>query len=485
MTVEWFSIVQTQFPACSMCLAVDQANILTTTLRYLTIAMSCAASLLQQHLQRDILKPQSLESETCSAFWSCSCLLVLLQLAAVLWATLRAVPLPEVEKARNPHVDNAKFLAQVLVCWTHLSPLLIEGQWINIHRSDMNGFRMPLFVFLSGSFAHPYSRQILLKTVVGLGCPIVAYILVIFPLTSLLTSDPGTSLYSPPNLWLGHTPYWELSVPSLFFGSGPGFIIWFLRCLLLWRLASMFTCQWPKAQICLAVCGGCLATYLPEDPSGSGCVQGRFLALFPYFVMGQQVDVARIFQALPSLSRSTHLCFWLVLLSVNFLELDENNWRKLTFGVFEPFYLNHGNGDAVFPYDERCRWDFSLKWTRYLCQLFYRTAGIFIFLFLGVPRESTWFTHQGSKTLYSYLLHQIPLHVVRSLLAWLAVKHDYTTWSTWPWAVQYGAFMACATLLTLCLMLVVYATTSWPVRLVFGPLLEPQWLLNMLHVSRK
>ena len=70
-------------------------------------------------------------SPNCYASSWCTCLLVMGLLAAVLVYGVWSATPPEDEvkvdkSSRNPHVDNAKFLGMVLVCWSHLGPLVLK-----------------------------------------------------------------------------------------------------------------------------------------------------------------------------------------------------------------------------------------------------------------------------------------------------------------------------------------------------------------------
>ena len=72
-------------------------------------------------------------SPNCYASSWCTCLLVLGLLAAVLVYGVWSATPPEDEvkvdkSSRNPHVDNAKFLGMVLVCWSHLGGLALKGR---------------------------------------------------------------------------------------------------------------------------------------------------------------------------------------------------------------------------------------------------------------------------------------------------------------------------------------------------------------------
>ena len=41
------------------------------------------------------------------------------------------------KSSRNPHVDNAKFLGMVLVCWSHLGAWFLKGGRVDIASSDV------------------------------------------------------------------------------------------------------------------------------------------------------------------------------------------------------------------------------------------------------------------------------------------------------------------------------------------------------------
>lgn len=450
-------------------------------------ATNKAASALNQFEAAEDTVTSVWRTFSCYAVPSCICILISLHVVALLYTALRIFPKtdndlkePKQSSSRNAHFDNAKFLGMTLVCWSHIGVFHIGDMWKNFESGDVIWFHMPLFVFLSGSFVRPFSWQGLLKTVITLGFPLLFFTLVINPLNQVLVER---SLFSG-NLWLKNDPYYEDSMWSLLTGSGPSYFIWFLRSLILWRLVTMFTCTWPKAlHIALAVASGLLSIYWPPaSPNrwylGFFAYQ-RTLSLFPFYVMGQHLDIRGLLEAIPAPRSSCILFVWFTLMSLIYLENHPRLWHRVTFGVFDiletepvPF--------LSYPDAASCPLDYRFMWARYFSCLTYRTVTMLIFLFFGVPRSTTWFTEAGSKTIYSYLLHFPFVKLANFALCWLANRNNIHP-EILPRFFQYFGFITFCCLLNLYFMLVVYGLTTPPVQKLFGPFIEPTWLLKMME----
>jgi len=447
---------------------------------------SCASMLQRQRTLNQTALPEvqmddRIWSSQCFASSSCVYLLALLLLAGAMVHMVAKVP-SEVQAAkssRNPHVDNAKFLGMVLVCWSHLGAWFLKGGRVDIASSDVIWFHMPLFVFLSGSFVRPFSRQLLIKTFVTLVMPLVFFIFILFPMSIILAFGRSE------NPLLHQDPTYESSVWDALTGCGPGWYIWFLRCLILWRVVSMFTCQLSKSiQISLAVTSACVGIYLPapRNPHDLGifAIQ-RALCLFPIFVMGQHVDLGRFLQAIPGASKASSPCVlvtWTLILSLIYME-NRPEWRMVTFGAFDvmatkpiPFLR--------YPSVPSCPEDYYFMWARLFACLGYRVLCMFLFLLFGVPREKTWFTQSGSRTIYAYLLHYPFVLLINKALCWCANYHGLELFGPSK-SMEYFHFMRLAFFLTCCFVLVVYGLTSQPVVVLFGPLIEPTWIQRIFR----
>lgn len=421
-----------------------------------------------------------IRSSHCFASSSCVYLLALLLLAILVHAKLPGPSeIQPTQSSRNPHVDNAKFLGMVLVCWSHLGAWFLKGGRVDIASSDVIWFHMPLFIFLSGSFVRPFSRQLLIKTFVTLVMPLVFFIFILFPMSIILAFGWSE------NPLLHQEPTYESSVWDVLTGCGPGWYIWFLRCLIIWRVVSMFTCQLPKSlQISLAVTSACVGIYLPApwNPQDVGifAIQ-RALCLFPIFVMGQHVDFGRFLQAIPGASKASDPCVlvtWTLILSLIYME-NIPEWRMVTFGTFDviatkpiPFLR--------YPSVPSCPDDYYFMWARLFACLGYRVLCMFLFLLFGVPREKTWFTQSGSRTIYAYLLHYPFVLLINKALCWFANHHGLQLFGSSK-SMEYFHFMRLAFFLTCYFVLVVYGLTSQPVVALFGPLIEPTWIQRIFQ----
>jgi len=392
------------------------------------------------------------------------------------WNAAESEVLPKRIGSRDPHVDNAKFLGMVLVCWSHIIGPLRVLEYTGINSDFVIWFHMPMYVFLSGTFVRPASFQGLLKVLVLVLFPLVAFCLLIFPLER-------AALESGTNLWLpGTAPYFEGSVFDLLMGSGPGFFIWFLRCLLIWKLVTMFTVSLPKvAQIALGILLGLTGVYCqPEEGSmwnfGIFAYQ-RALQLFPFFLMGQHLDTSRLMKAVPPPSTLTMASTWLLLFSLLYLENHAQIWSDLTDGLFNlidsspaPFMTYH--------YPANCNNAYYWLWARYGASLAYRTLCMFTFLLFGVPRGRVWFTDAGSATMYAYLLH-VPLVHYTVVGLTKANAPFAATLANLPPVLDYMCFIVLAIALNLWFAMIVYSLTVNPVRSIFGVLIEPTWLLTL------
>jgi len=457
---------------------------------------SCATMLqIQQKLNLTELpqdqQVESLWSPNCYASSWCTCLLVVGLLAAVLVYGVWSATPPEDEvkvdkSSRNPHVDNAKFLGMVMVCWSHLGGLALKGRTkdLTLEQGDVIWFHMPVFIFLSGSFVRPFSVQLLMKTFVTLVMPLMFFIVILWPLTGILTDEDGLGARIIPSHWLYREPSNEESFWSLPLSSGPGYYIWFLRCLIIWRVVGMFTCQLPKTlQIFVAVISACLGVYFPPNPSPSDNSLGIFaiqraLCLFPIFVLGQHLDLQGLLRVIPGPSKISHPCVavaWLLIMSLIAIENQQETWRTVTFGAFDSMNSQPLPFMQYQP-DTKCPGDQYFAWARIFSALIYRVICMFLFLLFAVPREKTWFTEAGSRTFYPYLLHFPFMAWLNWTLCWLNNEHGWHLFDP-----GYFNFMRLAFGLTCYYVLLVYGLSSKPVVMLFSPLLEPTWIQRLFR----
>ncbi|CAJ1392587.1 unnamed protein product [Effrenium voratum] len=435
-----------------------------------------SAALLQHSTKRTQIEVQPKASCNMVPYYACA---VATGIYAVSLFSLHrwsaAESAPKQSGARDPHVDNAKFLGMVLVCWSHI------GRWKVLEYSGLTSefviwFHMPMYVFLSGSFVRPASWQTFLKILVLILFPLVAFCLLIFPLERVMLDMELKHLWLP-----GAAPYFEGSVFHLLMGSGPGWFIWFLRCLLIWKLASMFTVSLPKAaQIALGILSGLAGVYC--HPEGNTWSYGLFayqraLQMFPFFLMGQLLDTSRLMKAVPPPSTLTMASTWLLLFSLLYLENHSSIWSNLTDDLFH-LLDSYPAPFMTYRYPASCDSAYYWLWARYGASLAYRTFCMFIFLLFGVPRGRVWFTDAGSATMYAYLLH-MPLVRYTAMGLTKADALYAATLANLPPALDYICFIALATALNLWFAMIVYVLTLHPVRSMFGVLIEPTWLLNL------
>ncbi|CAE7386099.1 unnamed protein product [Symbiodinium natans] len=246
-------------------------------------------------------------------------------------------------------------------------------------------------------------------------------------------------------------------------------------------MITMFTVRWPKAlQIALGIGSGLLGVYWPPaspNPWEAGTfAYQRALCLFPFYLMGQHLDISGFVQAVPAPSSARILTVWTAMMSLLYLENQPDVWKSVTFGVFE--VLETDTAPFLrYPSAPGCAEDYKLLWARYFAAVAYRTFSLLVFLLFGVPRGKTWFTEAGSMTMYAYLLHAPFVRGAAMALSYLA-SFDIRLFG-WPPLVEFAGFMALACALNLYFVGLVYALTSQPVRSVFGIFIEPTWLLRL------
>merc|ERR1719491_2230065 len=113
-----------------------------------------------------------------------------------------------------------------------------------------------------------------------------------------------------------------------------------------------------------------------------------------------------------------------------------------------------------------------LFWVRVLAGTSLEILKSIVFLFLVCPRGPTLFTDAGKHSLYAYLLHAF-------VLPWLGKAAVMTPWlkDRIAMALPLKVIVVAVDILICggaCAML-----ASWPVRSVFGLILEPTWIRHL------
>lgn len=326
-------------------------------------------------------------------------------------------------KARDPMLDNAKFLAIALVVVGHgIEPLRglapVRALYYTIYL-----FHMPVFILVAGYLSRRFTakpRQVQ-RLIAGVAVPYLVF---------------EVSYEVASRVWGGGS--WTIDTLT------PSFAMWFLAALFLWRVTTpLWNAIRPGYAVAIAV-----AIALAAGFSKLTTVLDlhRVLGFLPFYVAGLVLP-ARYFDLLRT--------WWARALAL-----------PLLAGTFAAAYLYRPKMEWVYVRDS-----YHDLGVSNLVGIGHRAALLvagFVLLsaFLAlVPRRHTWFTPLGAATMYVYLLHRYP----RKALAWSGV-YDM------PWLHT----LAGAAVVIGCALAVTLILSSPPVVRVFRPVVEPRltWLFR-------
>jgi fucose 4-O-acetylase-like acetyltransferase len=324
------------------------------------------------------------------------------------------------KRKRDPFLDNVKFVLIALVPLGHsLVPTLSADSSRSLY-IFIYTFHMPLFVLISGYLSRNFWNSNA-KTNKLVDTFLVPYVIV----------EVG---YAALRFALGQK--WSLTIID------PAWLNWYLLALLFWRLS---TPVWKRMKYPVPVA---IAIYLF---AGFSQISGdfsmdRFFGLMPFFVIG-------------------------LVIQPEHFELLNRRWIKIVSAVtvlgaaavaiyiapnapLGPFYYKNSFQDL----DLSWYMGLGLRIGLLVCAL----AMCFAVLAL-VPRKETWYTDLGTRTLYCYLLHGIPVLIAKDQ-GWLELP-----WLHGPLGVLAISFSCFALAIVLCLP---------ETRTVFKWVLEPRltWL---------
>ncbi|MDP4506700.1 acyltransferase family protein [Nonomuraea turcica] len=335
----------------------------------------------------------------------------------------QAEPTPEAEpgkRKRDPFLDNVKFVLIALVVVGHSLVPTLSADSSRALYIFIYTFHMPLFVLISGYLSRNFWNSNA-KTNKLVDTFLVPYVVV----------EVG---YAALRFSLGQK--WSLTIID------PAWLNWYLLALLFWRLS---TPVWKRMKYPIPVA---IAIYLF---AGFSQISGdfsmdRFFGLLPFFVIG-------------------------LVLQPEHFELLNRRWIKIVSGFtvigaaavaiyiapqapLDPFYFKHSFQDM----DLSWYMGLGLRTGLLVCSL----AMCFAVLAL-VPRGETWFSDLGTRTLYCYLLHGIPVLIAKEM-GWLEFP-----WLHGPLGVLAISSSCFALAIVLCLP---------ETRTVFKWVLEPRlvWL---------
>lgn len=360
-----------------------------------------------------------------------------------------------------------------------LSPLLL---WLET-------FSMPGLAFISGLCAHgplTWGRMARLLTRVILPYHIARIIKYVqyenFTCVGAGYSFHGAARYLQ---CLSGYPGWV----TLSAASDAG-IEWYLFSLVQWRLAATVVMWlWPEALLALSFGIGILSGYfdvmsfltllnIPGMPIVLS-VPHRTMSFLPFFAAGLLIDPTAAQNALRSYFHMRKLARVLLIGTFGI------SIFVVCSGVGLSFYTQGAVGDFNYDYIT-VRPNMERPWELFyppLCGPAYHAAGFYrglrymlsfgmIFLVWAAAwPSSTWLAAAGRHTMYPYLLHQWPLIYLDPFLIshpqlklWILGYTGRVGMLVWVAVVPFafGITHAC----------------TWPwVRRIFGPLIEPDWIL--------
>ncbi|WP_369199985.1 acyltransferase family protein [Streptomyces sp. PU-14G] len=269
-------------------------------------------------------------------------------------------------KQRDPFFDNAKYLTIVLVGIGHAwDPLREDSRTAEALYFVLYTFHMPAFIIISGYLSRSFEgkpKQVQ-RLVTGV---VVPYLAIQFVYTFFMR-------------WANDDPDRE------FHFQEPGFALWFLCALFVWRLTTPLwkSLRWPMP-VALAI--GAAASVTPSIGGDLNLMRiGQFL---PFFVLGLQLQ-PRHFQ-LVKRKEARYIAVPVTLCAMVFAYWAVPRMSKAWF------LHDKAAADMGVP-----------SWAGAVMYLALFGCGLVMTAcFLSwVPRRHMWFTVLGAGTLYAYLLH--------------------------------------------------------------------------------
>ncbi|MEU5834207.1 acyltransferase family protein [Streptomyces diacarni] len=269
-------------------------------------------------------------------------------------------------KQRDPFFDNAKYLTIVLVGIGHAwDPLREDSRTAEALYFVLYTFHMPAFIIISGYLSRSFEgkpKQVQ-RLVTGV---VVPYLAIQFAYTFFMR-------------WANDDPDRE------FHFQEPGFALWFLCALFIWRLTTPLwkSLRWPMP---VALVIGAAASVTPSIGGDLNLMRiGQFL---PFFVLGLQLQ-PRHFQ-LVKRKEARYIAVPVTLCAMVFAYWAVPRMSKAWF------LHDKAAADMGVP-----------SWAGAVMYLALFGCGLVMTAcFLSwVPRRHMWFTVLGAGTLYAYLLH--------------------------------------------------------------------------------
>jgi fucose 4-O-acetylase-like acetyltransferase len=341
-------------------------------------------------------------------------------------------------KQRDAYFDNAKFVTAILVVLGHVwAEFNGSSGAVNAAYKLVYAFHMPVFVFITGYFSRGFMRspekfRTLVPTLV------VPYLIFIVLYRGQVV------------LLLGK----DFDITEFFI---PHFLMWFLVAMVFWRLSAPLWAH-LRHPVAISVVVSLAAGLWIWSEDGT---LSRMSGLLPFFVLGLMIEPDRLRELRRPPARLLGAAVLVLALPALYLwdrgpiELPEINMHLL--------WWDSGYQDMGYPA---------------LIGMGGRAATMLLAAILGaaflavIPRNRTWFTEMGTRTMYVYLLHGL---VVKTL--------DYTGVLASPVLHNpvgiVGVTLAAVALGVLLSTSIVQRATRWAV--------EPRarWLLKPRHQTTR
>ncbi|MER5948285.1 acyltransferase family protein [Streptomyces sp. NPDC001904] len=348
------------------------------------------------------------------------------QRAAAAPSTGTAAPAPAAAagkkpgKARDAFLDNAKYLAIVLVAMGHSwEPLRGDSRAASALYMTVYAFHMPAFIVISGYFSRSFdaSPGRLKRLITGVAVPYVVF----------------EVAYTFFKRTAGGDPDYPISLLD------PWYLTWFLIALFVWRLSTPFwkVVRWPLP---LALAIAVLASVSPDI--GDDLDLQRVLQFLPFFVLG--------------------LC----LKPEHFQLVRRKEARLLAVPVFAAAllfaYWAAPRMNAAWFYRRDSAQELAAPgWSGAVMTLAMFGCSVILAacFFAWVPGRKLWFTALGAGTLYGYLLHGF---VAKGSRFWDWYDVD---WVHTPWG---------EIVVTVAAMSLITALCTPPVQRAFRFVMEPK-----------
>lgn len=270
---------------------------------------------------------------------------------------------------------------------------------------------------------------------------------------------------------------------------------WYLFSLFVWRLAAaMLNRLQPTLMLTVALAVGIFSGYYGNafSVNFNGNILGtqipvalaisqRTMSFFPFFALGLLVDPGAMRSAVrhwPHAPTVARLCLIGALVACYAAANTAGGSPLAPFelGAVGDFNSNYiaVRKDPEHPWmaitPPACGWEHATMglqraWRYMLCTL------AVALVFVAAPSGPGWVSEAGRHTMYPYILHQVPVAYMCAFVdtapgwpMWVTGKEGHYGWAFW---VGVAATACCLT----------YISTLAPVRWVFGPLIEPDWVV--------